>query len=239
MVFVVALLVVATVSFFIIRVGAVALEHTGVSRDAARFQALSAFFGAGFTTRESEIVVNHPIRRRIIRDLIIVGNIGTLSILSAIVLSLRNVDVSNEEGKRKFLVELIVIFGGLVALWLLSRSQIISRTVERSISYSLKHTGVLRALDYEQLLRVHAGYTVAEITLGPDDWLTGQSIGDAQLRHMGVNVLGVTSESGAYNAQPRGATELHEGDTLIVYGSHDAIESARRKRDAQVTEADA
>jgi Trk K+ transport system NAD-binding subunit len=136
-------------------------------------------------------------------------------------------------------VELVVIFGGLVVLWLLSRSQIISRAVERSISYSLKHTGVLRALDYEQLLRVHAGYTVAEITLDADDWLTGQTIADAQLRHMGVNVLGVTSRSGAYNAQPRGATELHQGDTLIVYGSHDAIENARRKRDVEAPEVDA
>lgn len=230
MVFVVALLVVATVSYFVIRIGAVALEHTGVSRDAARFQALSAFFGAGFTTHESEMVVNHPIRRRIIRDLIIVGNIGTLSILSAIVLSLLRVDVSTDEGKRKFVIELAVIFGGLVALWLLSRSHLLTRAIEQAISYSLERSGVLRALDYEQLLRVHAGYTVAEVTLEAGDWLAGLTIGEAKLRALGVNVLGVLTRSGEYNAAPRGATELHDGDTLIVYGSQRAIETARRTR---------
>ncbi len=39
---------------------------TGLSWDAASFQSYSAFFGVGFTTREAELVVNHPIRRRII-----------------------------------------------------------------------------------------------------------------------------------------------------------------------------
>ncbi|MDZ4851234.1 MAG: hypothetical protein SGI77_18250 [Pirellulaceae bacterium] len=45
----------------------------------------SAFFGVGFTTREAELVVNHPVRRRIIRDLILAGNIGLTSSLATLV----------------------------------------------------------------------------------------------------------------------------------------------------------
>ena len=66
---VIALLVIALVSLLAVRVGATALMMTGISWDTASFQAYSAFFGVGFTTKEAELVVNHPVRRRIIRDL--------------------------------------------------------------------------------------------------------------------------------------------------------------------------
>ncbi len=60
------LLVVVAVSLLITRVATVILTATGMSREAARFQARSAFSTAGFTTRESEAVVDHPIRRKVI-----------------------------------------------------------------------------------------------------------------------------------------------------------------------------
>lgn len=53
-------LLVIFLSFLIVRAGAVALMITGMEEKKARFQALSAFSGTGFTTREAESVVNHP-----------------------------------------------------------------------------------------------------------------------------------------------------------------------------------
>ena len=44
-------LIVFTVSLVVIRIATVGLTMTGVSKDLAQFQALSAFTGAGFTTR--------------------------------------------------------------------------------------------------------------------------------------------------------------------------------------------
>jgi Trk K+ transport system NAD-binding subunit len=51
----VSVLVVLLVSLLVARVGTVALTLTGMSREAARFQARSAFFGVGFTTGEAGI----------------------------------------------------------------------------------------------------------------------------------------------------------------------------------------
>ncbi|WP_419193904.1 hypothetical protein [Novipirellula herctigrandis] len=42
-----------------------------MSKDLAQFQTLSAFTGAGFTTNESEDIVNHPLRRRIMMYLML------------------------------------------------------------------------------------------------------------------------------------------------------------------------
>jgi Trk K+ transport system NAD-binding subunit len=57
------LLIVLTLSILVTRIATVALTHTGLSRQSARFQARSAFTGVGFTTRESEKMVNHPLQR--------------------------------------------------------------------------------------------------------------------------------------------------------------------------------
>jgi Trk-type K+ transport system membrane component len=63
---VLSVLLVLTLSVIVIRVATVALVHTGMGREAARFQARSAFTGAGYTTSEAESIVNHPLRRRLV-----------------------------------------------------------------------------------------------------------------------------------------------------------------------------
>ena len=66
--------VLLALSTTIVRVASVALRHTGVPDHIARFQTVSALSGAGFTTNETEMIVNHPLRRRIITAAIIAGN---------------------------------------------------------------------------------------------------------------------------------------------------------------------
>jgi len=41
-----------------------------LSVEAAHFQARSALTGVGFTTSESELIVGHPARRRIVESLV-------------------------------------------------------------------------------------------------------------------------------------------------------------------------
>jgi len=69
-------------SFLIVRAASVALMMTGLEKNKARFQALSAFSGTGFTTKESESIVNHPRRRQIIRWLMITGNAGIAMVIA-------------------------------------------------------------------------------------------------------------------------------------------------------------
>lgn len=82
-----SLLLVVSISILITRVATVALTHTGLSREAARFQARSAFTGVGFTTQESEKVVNHPVRRRVVLGLMLVGNAGIVTAVSSLILT--------------------------------------------------------------------------------------------------------------------------------------------------------
>jgi len=64
-----------------VRAAAIALMMTGMDEKRARFQALSSFSGTGFTTKEAEFVLNHPVRRRIITWLMILGNAGIVTVI--------------------------------------------------------------------------------------------------------------------------------------------------------------
>jgi Trk-type K+ transport system membrane component len=91
-----SLLVVLTLSFAVTRLATVALALTGLAAELARLQSVSAITGVGFTTTESEPVVNHPVRRRILILLMIVGNAGIVTAIASLILSFTGVHRAQE-----------------------------------------------------------------------------------------------------------------------------------------------
>mgnify|MGYP000073551448 CR=1 FL=1 len=125
---IVILFVTIMVAMIAVRIGGIALELTGVEQHVARFQALSAFTGTGFTTREAEQVVNFPQRRRIISVLILVGNAGIITAIASLAQTFTTTLNRQPE-------EVALIFGQLVtaglALYLLYRIIIWPRIAQR------------------------------------------------------------------------------------------------------------
>ena len=111
-----------TLSLLITRIATEALTLTGLSRTCASFQARSAFTGAGFTTAESEAVVKHPVRRRIIMWLIFLGNAGIVTVISSLVLTF--VSTSSVQNG---LLRLLYLFLGLEILWLFATNRAFNR----------------------------------------------------------------------------------------------------------------
>ncbi len=218
MVPIVTMVVIATVSLLAVRAGSTALMMTGLSWDAASFQSYSAFFGVGFTTREAELVVNHPVRRRIIRDLILAGNIGLTSGLATLVATL----MQNSTGLRPLLV-----VGGLVASLLamiyLSRVGWIQRTIDRVIQHTLERTGLVRVMDYELLLRIQHGYVVSEVEILASMPLANQPLRQSRPWDHGVVILAVKTDGKSSKGIPNADTVLHEGDAVTVYGEEHHI----------------
>lgn len=214
----VALLVITVVSLLAVQVGATALRMTGLSHDLASFQACSAFFGVGFTTRESEAVVNHPVRRRIIRDLIVAGNIGVTSSLAAVLLTFFDKQFTD------VLWTLSVIAGVLVALVLLSRLGPVHGALDALIRWSLGRVGLAHPVDYDLLLRVQKGYGVGQVNVHAGHPLVGRTLAGAEVGQTGVIVLGINRADGSYVGAPSGKTEVRAGDELTVYGRDQDVE---------------
>src|SRR5919199_5871683 len=123
---------VLAISIIATRVGGAALAHTGLSRDVARFQARSAFLGVGFTTTESEAIVNHPVRRRIAGALILLGNVGIVSAGASLVLSFTR--ATGTQAAQRALVLVV----GLAVLVVLVRSKPVDVAMSRVIAAALR-----------------------------------------------------------------------------------------------------
>ncbi|MGH9127913.1 MAG: potassium transporter TrkA [Acidimicrobiales bacterium] len=199
-----SLLFVMAVSLVITRVATVILAATGMSAQSARFQARSAFTGAGFTTSESERVVDHPLRRRVIMTLMLLGNVGIVAAASTLILGFKG--GAGFAGTR--VLELVA---GMMALVFLSRSRWVDRRLTALISRVLKRYTDLAVRDVAGLLNLSGSYAVSELAVSEGDWVSGRALVDLALRDEGVVVLGITRSGGAYLGAPVGSTTAQTG----------------------------
>ncbi len=212
----ISLLVVLVLSMLVVRVATVALTLTGLSQELARFQARSAFTGAGFTTTESEKVVHHPVRRRVIMLLMLLGNAGFITAISSLILSF--VSTPDDGRGLSLWVKMSMLIAGLTALWMVAQSSWVDRHMSRLIKWALKRWTSVEARDYAGLLHLSGDYAVAELHVREGDWLAGRKLQDLRLADEGVVVLGIERTAGNYIGAPRGPTKPQSGDTLILYG---------------------
>lgn len=217
---VIALLIIALISLLAVRVGATALMMTGLSWDTASFQSYSAFFGVGFTTKEAEMVVNHPVRRRIIRDLILVGNVGLTSALATLVVTLLQ---TTSGGNAVLMLGWLLV--GLVVLFFISRLGWIQKAVDHLIHHALERAGMVRALDYELLLRIQHGYVVSEIEVLPDTFLSGRALRDSRPWDRGVVILAIKRDGETQHGIPSRDDMIRPGDVLTAYGKESALQA--------------
>jgi len=218
MVPIVSLLLILGTSLVVTRVAAVALEHTGLSRDAARFQARSAFTGVGFTTSEAEDVVAHPVRRRVVMTLMLVGNVGIVSAMAAVLLSA--IDLRTQHGVG---VLVAVLVGGLGLLWAVGSSAWVDRQMCRAIRWAIQHWTTLDAQDYTRLLHLHGEYSVSRFSVEKGDWIAGKTGGAAGLIEEGLLLLGIECPGGNFIGAPSTDVELRAGDEIVVYGPAERV----------------
>jgi hypothetical protein len=83
------------------RIATVAPTQTGLCRESAKFQARSAVTGVGFTPTESEKVLNHFVRRRILLMLMMPGNAGIVTEVSSLILYGRAADLKQLDNRKK------------------------------------------------------------------------------------------------------------------------------------------
>ncbi len=224
----ISLLLILSLSILVTRIASVALAHTGLSREMARFQARSAFTGVGFTTDEAEHITGHPVRRRIVFTLMLLGNAGVVTGITSLLLTF----IAPGDGPDTWF-KLTLIAAGVALLWVVSSSDWIDRHLSGIISRMLDRFTDFQVRDYESVLHLRSGYRVYELRIDADDWLAERTLRSCDLREEGVLVLAVQRGEGTFLGAPQPDTCIHAGDVLIVYGRAQGVRSLdERKRDA-------
>ena len=208
---VVLLVAFISISYLIVRIGAIALEMTGMERSRARFQALSAFSGTGFTTREAELVVNHPRRRKIVTYLMILGNAGIVSVIATFVLSLR------QAGTFRPSLNLAIIGVSLFILYRIASHRAFAKKLTQKIRETLREKLHFQKVHVEELLQQSDGYGIASILVGRRSKVAGLSLSESGFKQKDLMILSVERDEEMIPV-PKAQTKIRVGDRLICYG---------------------
>lgn len=222
-----SLLIIISLSLVAIRIGSIALELTGLSPEIASFQAQSAFSGTGFTTTESESLVAHPVRRRIIRILILFGSAGITTSIAALVVAFVG------QTKHDTIVRAQILLVGVLILFLLARSRAIYALMRVVISRALKRWTRLRVFDYEELLGFGQGYSISRLVVRAESWLRDKKLSELRLEQCGMHVLAIYRKVNGrevFIGGLTGETVIKARDVLICYAPEDVSEAISANR---------
>ena len=224
----ISLIVIFTLSLLITRIAAEILVHTGLSREAAKFQARSAFTGVGYTTRESENIVNHPVRRRLVMSLMLIGNVGIISAIASLILTF--FDTGDSGIGNLWRVAIILI--SMLALWMLSKSKLLERFAVRILKKALAKFTDLDIKDYVEILNLTGDYEITVLNVQEGDWMENKRLRELELPEEGINLIAIRRKDGSFIGTPHGETKITKDDHLVIYGREKALKKlGKRKED--------
>ena len=174
--FLIPTLILIIASAIVVKVGTVALKMTGLDIKRAKFQALSAFTGTGFTTRDSELVVRDDRRRRIIMTLMVLGNAGFVTVIATLIGSF-----ASTQKLVQIPVHLIAIILIIYLVYRLGRRQRLMRRLADWIEKRLAKWTSLQEIPIEEGFHLTEGYGVAAVRVQPTSEVIGHSLAEKAL----------------------------------------------------------
>ncbi|MFC1905305.1 cation:proton antiporter regulatory subunit [Chloroflexota bacterium] len=208
-------LIFLAVWFLILWIGAIALEASGMERSKARFQALSALSGTGFTTSQAESIVEDPRRRRIVSYLILMGNTGIIALLLLVILYARSGIAPPSTNVIIITIGIVVIIGLAIWLGLIDK---ITNTILKSTAKKDSSDGIKQKLLYQA-----GDYAVVSITINSSSSKIGLRLRD-NVSQQDTTVLAIERD-GSVIPNPLPEEKLLANDQLLCYGKLATINS--------------
>lgn len=192
-------------------------ELTGMPPDKAKFQVISLLTGTGFTTLESEIITQHPVRRNLAYFTMIFGFAGWATIVSFLVNVIQN--------ELYFQDVLIFIAIGLFLLLVLRNRFIISkfeRLLKRYLFNWIFKNQSNRNL--YTLIKSDGDYGIYSVLIEENSELIGKTLIESNLKQREIQVLNIDKGSKAIQF-PNPNYMIEKNDTLLIYGKRKNIKN--------------
>ena len=195
----------------LVEILSIALKVTGLDIEKARFQVISIITHTGFTTRESELITQHPTRRKIVQVLMLVSYVTTATFISIIISALRN--------HQDFIFFAVVAGIALIITIILFRNKsIISRVeavIEKQLIKQMKNH--IKTRTVEEVLKLNDEYGVAEFIIDDNIPLLGLTLKNSGLKQNYIQVLNIDRGSHMVHF-PKNDFIFRLGDKVVVYG---------------------
>ncbi len=214
---IVILFVTIVVAMVVVRIGGIALELTGVEHSVARFQALSAFTGTGFTTREAEQITSNAQRRRIISILILVGNAGLITAIASLAQTFGTSFGGEPQKAAVIFAQLAVVGASLYLLYRIILWPRISRRIDAAIRTQLETHTTLTPAEIEELLQSAEGWGIVRVEVPAECQFAGRPMAETRPHDQGILIIAIERDEKLIPS-PHGNESIQVGDRLIVYG---------------------
>lgn len=192
------------------------LKLTGLELNKARFQVISILTHTGFTTRESELIVQHPTRRKIASVLMIISYVSQATLISM----LFEVFSNDQKSTLEMFLAIIAVFA-LISLVSKSKYMLgrFDRVAEKWLSKSMKNS---RGHKIDKILNLSPEFSIYELIIDEKSPLCNKTLREASLKEKYIQILKI--DRGAETLDfPTAETMILQGDKMVVYGKISAI----------------
>ena len=226
-------LLIILVTIVINQVAAGLLEKTGVKRERATLEALSAWTTCGFTTAESEGMVSQPVRRHIIMSLMFFGHTGLAAAGATLILGF----IKQGEAHNHLSVKLPILLVGLILLGIMKNSSWLSALTSAVSPAILKYLNRKEHTDQiRELSRLPAGYILAEIFIQKGNAACDTPLADLPFRLHHLRLLGLIDPDDNFILDKNFPEVLQENYKLVTYGLNQDIEEFRQTISSTVSD---
>ncbi|WPC39225.1 TrkA C-terminal domain-containing protein [Clostridium sp. JS66] len=199
----------------IVEIITVFFKLTGLSEEKSRFQVISLLTGSGFTTKEAELITQHPTRRRLAQILMILGYVGFLTGISFLV------DIIKHSMSIKNLPILIIFF---IFMWLILREKLLIGYLDNLIEKIIlkKYSKYKSPTKMYKLVTRAKGYGVYNIVIDENSGLVGVALKDSNLKPRNMIILNI-DKGNQFIGFPKRDYVLEKGDNILLYGKVEEI----------------
>ncbi|OPF50564.1 potassium transporter TrkA [Clostridium baratii] len=188
-----------TIFLVVVNICSILLRLTGMPIKKARFQVVSLLTSTGFTTRESEMIVQHPVRRKIASWLMVVSYVSTATFISFFVTMISDTVTG---------IGFFVVIAALITTNLILRRTKTIENLELKLENVVLKSKIWEKLNSENLTLITntRGYGIYQIYLPKDSKIIGKSILESGLKDLEIEVL-----------------NIDKGDKFIKFASPDYV----------------
>lgn len=199
----------------VIEIFVILFRLTGLKVEVSRFQVISLMTGTGFTTGESELILGHPIRRKLATFLILFGAFSLAVIISSISQFLSN-DLRTKE--------VLTVAGAVVVVLCILKLTSIQGMLSKLFNRNMKQNVELADLPIRDVFLKNKEDALINLHIYKDSYLANHTLNQVIKEHDELGLVVLFIKRGDVKIRKNiYDTALHEGDQILLFGTKTLI----------------